>query len=354
MPSVEGGGVEKNFFLISNYLATKLNNISIITAEKNLNKKISNKINIIRPKSDYWRNNGRLRKYLICIFLLIRFIFIKKNVLVFSFQANIYAIVISRLLRVKIISRSNSSPTGWSQNFFKNLVYKIGLNLANKVIVNSLEFKKEIFKKFNVNSVCIYNPLNVKEILKLSKKKILNFPKNPKILNIINVGRLVDQKDHLTLLKAINKIKNKINFKLLIIGRGKNKKNLQKYIKENKLNKKVKILYTDNPFPYILKSDLFILSSRFEGLPNVLLESICLKKFIISSSCPTGPKEILDRNKGGILFEPNNSNDLAKKILFYEKNKKILKKKSIYAYKRLIRFDYNINLEKYYKVIKDI
>ena len=48
-----------------------------------------------------------------------------------------------------------------------------------------------------------------------------------------------------------------------------------------------------NPFPYILKSDLFILSSIFEGLPNVLLESLTLNRFIISSNCPTGPSEIL-------------------------------------------------------------
>ena len=64
--------------------------------------------------------------------------------------------------------------------------------------------------------------------------------------------------------------------------------------------------YTNNPFPYIKQADIFVLSSLFEGLPNVLLEAILLKNFIISSNCKTGPKEILDYGKGGLLFKIGN------------------------------------------------
>ena len=75
------------------------------------------------------------------------------------------------------------------------------MNSADQVIVNSVEFKKKLKLKFNVKSICIYNPLNINEIIKLSKKKYhLVFKKNT--LNLINVGRLVDQKDQLTLLKS--------------------------------------------------------------------------------------------------------------------------------------------------------
>ena len=78
----------------------------------------------------------------------------------------------------KIISRSNSSPSGWSKNFIKKSIYKLGLNLADILIVNSIEFKKEMKKKFSVNSIHIYNPLNTKEILSLSKKRVKKiFPK---------------------------------------------------------------------------------------------------------------------------------------------------------------------------------
>ena len=169
MPSIEIGGVEKNFFLISNYLASKLMKTFLITAEKNISKKLKN-IEIIYPKSNFWREKGRLRKYIICIYLLIKILFKEKNSFVFSFQANLYAIFICKLFQKKIISRSNSSPTGWSKNFIKKSIYKLGLNLADILIVNSIEFKKEMKKKFSVNPIHIYNPLNTKEILSLSKQ----------------------------------------------------------------------------------------------------------------------------------------------------------------------------------------
>lgn len=351
MPSIEGGGVEKNFFLISNFLAQKIKEVSLITAEKNLSKKLKN-INIIYPKSDKWRKKGRIRKYLICIFFLISTLLKNRNTLVFSFQANLYAVLVCKLLGIKIISRSNSSPSGWSKNIIKNLIYRIGLNLADKLIVNSVEFQKEMKKKFSVTASHIYNPLNSKEIIKLSKKKIKNyFPK--KSLKIINVGRLVDQKDQITLLKAINKIKKSFNIKLILIGRGEKYYSLQNYIKEKKLSKMVKIFYTSNPFPYIKQSDLFILTSRYEGLPNVLLESIVLKKMIISSDCPTGPKEILLNGKGGLLFKSGNYNELSEKIVFYVKNKKRCKKMINILSKKIDRFDYKKNLKKYLNLVKN-
>ena len=123
-----------------------------------------------------------------------------------------------------------------------------------------------------------------------------------KLFNLINIGRLEDQKDHITLLNSVKLIKNKINIKLLIIGNGNKQSKLNRYIEDNKLNSNVKILNNiNNPFPYLLRSDLFILSSIFEGLPNVLLEAITLNKFVISTNCSTGPSEILNNGKGGIL-----------------------------------------------------
>ena len=79
---------------------------------------------------------------------------------------------------------------------------------------------------------------------------------------------------------------------------------MTKYIKDNNLEKFIKLRdFTDNPFKTIKNSDIFILSSRYEGLPNVLLEAACLKKLIISTKCPTGPKEILSNGKGGIFLK---------------------------------------------------
>ncbi len=224
--------------------------------------------------------------------------------------------------------------------------------------MNSLEFQKEFKKKFNVKTICIYNPLNKKEILSKSKNNInLSFFKKNNKLKILNIGRFTDQKDHLTLLRSAKILKDKynLNFILLIMGRGQNRKKIQIFITKNNLSENVKLIgFKKNPYKYIKHCNLFVLSSRFEGLPNVLLEAITLKKFVISSNCPTGPNEILNDGKGGLLFKTGNPNDLAKKIYYYYNNTKLLNKKIHFAYKNLNRFDYNKNLEKYYDEVTNL
>ena len=356
MPSIEGGGVEKNLFIIANYLATKNDNIKLITASSGFDQKFRN-IDIVKPKLHFLKNTSRKFKYLICLLELLRMILSRKNISVFSFQANLYCIILCKIFKKKIIIRSNSSPSGWSKNLFKKLIFKYLLLLADKVIVNSIDFKKQFKQLFNINAKCIYNPLNKSEILKFSKEyvKLPFFKKNKKSLNIITIGRLTDQKDHLTLLRALSEIKIKIDFKLLIIGRGTNKRQIINYILENNLKNNIKILpFQKNPYKYLKIADLFILSSKFEGLPNVLLEAAVLRKFIISTNCPTGPREILQNGKGGILFKVGNHKSLSQKILYYHMNQKKLKEKIEYNYKNLIRFDINKNLQKYYIEIKNL
>jgi len=91
-------------------------------------------------------------------------------------------------------------------------------------------------------------------------------------------------------------------------------------------------------------------------LPNVLLEALALKKYIISTNCPTGPREILLNGKGGDLVKIGDYKTLSKKILNYSiKNKKLkkkLNKKINLGYQNLNRFDYSLNMKKYYNLIK--
>ena len=89
-------------------------------------------------------------------------------------------------------------------------------------------------------------------------------------------------------------------------------------------------------------------------MPNILLEALALKKFIISSDCPTGPKEILDSGKGGFLFKVGNFRDLAMKILIYKKQKTKCEKMKRFALKRINRFNFEKNLLKYYKVLDNL
>ena len=140
---------------------------------------------------------------------------------------------------------------------------------------------------------------------------------------------------------------------MIIIGKGKNKFLLEKYININKLNHKVKLIgYKKNPYPYIKKSNIVLLSSKYEGLPNILLEAQFLKKYIISTNCPTGPREILLNGRAGDLVEIGDYKKIAQLINIYKKQKKIINKKIKIGYNNFDRFDYQLNCKKYLNFIE--
>ena len=350
-PSLESGGVEKNLYLILNYLHKSILNLKIITCdEKKILEKGFNTNLVIGPKN--FKYKSRIIKYFYCLYLLVKEIIENdKKIEVLSFQANLYAILVCKLFKVKIFVRSNSSSYGWANNFLKIYLFKKILKLATSVIVNSIELQKEFLKKFKIKTLVIYNPLNVNEIIKLSKNSKKNNFFKKKYINIIAIGRFTKQKNHLLILRAINILKNKINFKVLLIGQGEYLRLYKDFIKKNNIDKIVKIIkFQKNPFPFFRKSNLLVLTSLYEGFPNVLLEALTLNKFIISSDCPTGPKEILYKKKFGYLFKNNDLNDLIKKLTKYaiNKNKIIVNQKEIK--KDLSKFNYKKNMEKYRKL----
>ena len=115
---------------------------------------------------------------------------------------------------------------------------------------------------------------------------------------------------------------------MIIIGDGPDKKYLNDLIKVKKLSDKVIILKPVlNLHKYFFKSDIFVLSSRVEGMPNVMIEAMMCGCTIVSTNCKTGPREILGRNKFGYLSKVKNPNDLHKNML-RAINKKISKEKT--------------------------
>jgi glycosyltransferase involved in cell wall biosynthesis len=352
IPSIESGGVEKNLFIISNYLIKKFKIIYLVTTDYKYKNKFDKKIKLILPKSKYWINKKRIYKYFISLLLLLKIIFKEKNFLIFSFQANLYAIILAKIFFKKVIIRVNSSPSGWVNNYFKLLIYKIFYKLSDEIIVNSKELQNEFLEYFQIKTKIIYNPLNIFTIKKSIKSKLnLSFFKK-NYLNLITIGRFVNQKNHLLILKAVKILKDKLPIRLLIIGQGVLLNEYKKFISKNNLKNEISIInYQKNPYKFINQANIFILSSFYEGLPNVLLEAQYLKKIIISSNCPTGTKEILLNGRAGFLFKNNDLNDLCKKIIYVSKNKQIANFKVKYAYEKINRFNYSKNLLAYYKTI---
>ena len=352
-PTIEDGGVEKNLYNVSNYISKKIDEVYLLTANKDKLKKFNKKIKFIIPEKNKWSKSLRLMKAVICVYLFFKkFNGNRNNIVILSFNNNIIAILLAKILKCSVIIRSNTSPQSYTNNYLKKRLFKVFFSFADEIIVNSTEFKKQIKSTFNINAHCIFNPIeNIKQIKKQANKKIyFNFFKKNS-LKIISIGRLVKQKNHILILKALRDLPESFDYRLLIIGDGEEKGNLLNFIKENKL-KKIKILpFRENPFPYLKKSDLFILSSLFEGLPNVLLETMSLKKFIISSDCPTGPKEILQNGKLGILFKNNDYADLKNKIINFSTSSKQVQNQLTLAQKSLKRFNYEKRCNDYYRII---
>ena len=355
-PSIEEGGVEKNLIILINNLVKKYD-LTLITANSNKKKLFNSKIKFLSPKFLKIENMPRIFKSTCCFFLAIfSKNLIKKKSIIISFESNIFAIILSKVLKKKIIVRSNLSPNGYLNNSIKKNIFKFFFNFADKIIVNSHDFKKQIDRILNIKSDVLNNSiLSKKEIFKLSNKKIKKINVKKNTYKLISVGRLVEQKDHLTLLKALNLLKNDLSFYLIIIGKGRLKYQLQKFCLKNELNDKIKFIgYKSNIFPYLKWSDALILSSVFEGLPNVLLEAISMNKLAISSDCPTGPREILINGKAGFLYKTSDYKDLSRKIKYSYKNKKISEKKINIAYKSLYKYDYKKNINQFLKIIDKI
>jgi hypothetical protein len=125
-PSIEDGGVEKNLFIISNYLTEKISNISLVTATKESKKFFNKKINFYTSNSyPALKNLTRRKKIISCLYFIFKnFVINRKNFLILSFQGNVYALIFAFIFRIKIIVRSNTSPYSWSKNIFKNFIFK--------------------------------------------------------------------------------------------------------------------------------------------------------------------------------------------------------------------------------------
>ena len=167
IPSIEGGGVEKNLYLLTKYLPRLIGKIYIITANKKNNN--SRNIRYVCPNSNYWSKKNRTVKNIICIYLLIKN-FWSSRVVILSFQSNVTSIIISKILGFRVLVRLNTSLKKYLNNFLRKIIFKFFYSLSDIIIVNSKFFQKEL-SEINLRSHLIYN-LNFN---KKKKKKIRFF-----------------------------------------------------------------------------------------------------------------------------------------------------------------------------------
>jgi len=223
-------------------------------------------------------------------------------------------------------------------NFFRKFLWKLAskklkyITCPTILTINLLKDKK-IFD-FNKLKYLPDPILEIKEVNK-QKKMLENIDNHfSKKNTLLSIGRLTEQKNFNFLLEGFKKISEIYkDLNLVILGEGEQRRDLEKKI--NLLNLKGKVFlpgYKKNVFKYLENCKLFVLSSRYEDPGFVLIEAGIMNKIIISSDCPNGPIEIIDKNKNGYLFKNNSIDDFTKAFKeAYEEDNKILfeKKKNL-------------------------
>jgi glycosyltransferase involved in cell wall biosynthesis len=132
---------------------------------------------------------------------------------------------------------------------------------------------------------------------------------------ILSVGRLSPQKDFPTLLKAFWLVRRHHRVRLVILGEGSERGKLEGMVRRMGLEGEVSLLgFVENPFKFMKRAKVFVLSSRFEGFPLVLVEALALGMRVVATDCESGPREILGGGRWGILVSVGDAEGMAEGI----------------------------------------
>lgn len=200
------------------------------------------------------------------------------------------------IVRVDLpVSKSNR---GFWGNLYKVFV-RLLFNRARYVIAVSRFIARDLAENFSIDERkirIIHNPVDIEKIRRLSQEpidqqyqEIFTYPV------IITMGRLTEQKGQGHLIKAFFRVKDAMpDAKLVILGEGERKNFLLQLSRDLNLERDVHLLgWHKNPFAFVSRAKLFVLSSLWEGLPDVLLEAMACGLSVISTDCKSGPREIL-------------------------------------------------------------
>jgi glycosyltransferase involved in cell wall biosynthesis len=283
--------------------------------------------------------------------------------LIISFLPNSNIIALLAKFLFKINASTFCSDHNTLSREIKSLPYPLLYSILSKLLYKKADLhiavsdgaKQDLIVKFQIPAkkvVTIYNGIDIDSVRIQSQepldKEILEIFTDDKVFKIINVGRLTVQKGHEYLLKAFKKVTSQVNCLLFILGVGERQQFLESLSRELGIHKHVYLLgWHKNPFKFMARCDLFVLSSIWEGFPVVLIEAMSLKLPVISTNCPFGPSEILDNGKYGILVPPEDEEALAKAIVEVLTDEDLRTKLSQMSIKRASAFTLKTMLRKY-------
>ena len=178
----------------------------------------------------------------------------------------------------------------------------------------------------------IHNPAYSEEI-PLKADEPLDHPwfRSPEPV-ILGVGSLTKQKDFLTLIRGFRELRSSVDARLVILGEGEGREKLERVVREQNLEEVVDLPgFVDNPFKYMAHADVFVLSSRWEGFGNVVVEALACGTPVVSTDCPSGPAEILADGEYGRLVpvaDPNAIADAVRETLAEPSDEEALRRRA--------------------------
>ena len=363
--SMSGGGAEKVVQLLTEQLIKdEESDIILILLENKITYQLPKNIKIIHLFSHL---DNCLQKFIGLLYGSIKLKSITKRykiqIIISSLERSNFVNVITKFLgspHKAIISEHTNPEYTYDSKTLKNSIVKLLLKLlygkADRIIAVSNGVKKVLIKVFKIDErkiQVIYNPCDINKIKKLSMEKVEYPWFNEKMPIIITMGRLIESKGHGKLIQTFAEIKKQIPSRLVIIGEGNLRKQLERLTVKFGVEKDIAFLgWQENPYKYMSKSNLFVLSSNSESFGIVLVEAMVCGVPVVSFDCESGPREILDNGEYGILVPVGDIEGLSEAVINILKNNDLREKIIQRAKKRVHIFNTKDIAKEYMKCIK--
>jgi N-acetylgalactosamine-N,N'-diacetylbacillosaminyl-diphospho-undecaprenol 4-alpha-N-acetylgalactosaminyltransferase len=231
---------------------------------------------------------------------------------------------------------------------------------ANVIVPNSVGIQYDLTRHFKLTNpfTVINNPINIALQQKDMAENVEDFPFES--FTFSHVARIEKGKNHELVLAAVQKIQHR-NFKVLLIGQGPQDENIKVLARKMGVSDKIVFLgYRRNVVKYVAKSQCHLLTSDSEGFPNALLEALACGTPVISTDCPTGPRELLagsfspdkhssgvEKTCNGLLIPVNDANALAEAMLAMMDNDSLRNEYAAAGIRRAKDFDLPIIITQY-------
>lgn len=322
------GGAERVAISLSNFLA--LNDVDTFLMSfdnQNPSYPINERVNFINNIEKIVDNRKKGFKQ--------RITFLKNNlrciqpdiIFTMSYKVTFYALFYKYFCnrKVKIISSERCNPNSCDRKGLSKLLNSISSNLCDGFIFQTERARLIYSNRLQKKGVVIHNPVSNPLVFDVEKENIRSNK------TITSMGRLEFQKGQDIMIKAFNKIATKFpEYKLIIFGEGGKRSELEKLIQDLGLQNKVILPGSNNEaIKEVAKSQIFLLTSRFEGMPNALLEAMAIGIPSISTDCEMGPSELIIDNKNGFLVPVDDIDALADKMELLLSDEKLRNRISI-------------------------